>query len=193
MADPALEAGGATVFPATGALGEPTPTSSPATLVGQEVATFALGAVGDRDGRRRRHGAGHARSPRRRSQARSTPGHQLVAGSSKSRSATPSSSASRSASRSIASAEQIAILDRRGAQGEDPRQADRRGEGDPRAVRPGVELSVWPDWIGSVPGFESRVTVTIDQAVQIEHAGPSAPAATARPTPTPTPPASPSP
>ena len=43
MADPSLTAGGATVFPGTGSLGESTPTVAPATLVGQEVATFALG------------------------------------------------------------------------------------------------------------------------------------------------------
>ena len=43
MDDPALEANGATVFPSTGRLGEPTPDVVPDTLVGQEVATFALG------------------------------------------------------------------------------------------------------------------------------------------------------
>ena len=43
MADPAQSAGGATVFPATGQLSEPVPTVPPETLVGQEVATFALG------------------------------------------------------------------------------------------------------------------------------------------------------
>ena len=81
MADPALAAGGATVFPATGDARADRPRPSPPeTLVGQEVATFALGPVGDRHGRRRRHRAGRRRSPRPSSRAQVEPDHQLVAG-----------------------------------------------------------------------------------------------------------------
>ena len=100
MADPSLTAGGATVFPSTGTLGPTTPTVPPETLVGQEVATFALGlsatgtvvtantapVVGDR--RDPAPGAGQARPPAR-APARSG-----------STSATRSSSARPSASRS---------------------------------------------------------------------------------------------
>ena len=38
-----------------------------------------------------------------------------------------------------------------------------------------VSVDVSPDWTGSIPGFESRVTLTIDQAVPIETPGRSAP------------------
>ena len=41
-----------------------------------------------------------------------------------------------------------------------------------------VAIDISPDWTGSVPGFESRVTLTIDQAVPIETPGASAPAST---------------
>ena len=40
-----------------------------------------------------------------------------------------------------------------------------------------VEISVSPDWSGSVPSFESRVDLTIGQAVQIETPAPSVSAA----------------
>ena len=36
-----------------------------------------------------------------------------------------------------------------------------------------VELTVSPDWTGSVPNFESRVDLTIQHAVQIETPSPS--------------------
>jgi hypothetical protein len=53
-----------------------------------------------------------------------------------------------------------------------------------------VDLSVSPDWTGSVPSFDSRVTVTIDRAVPIETPGASGspsttPPATPAPSPTP--------
>ena len=37
-----------------------------------------------------------------------------------------------------------------------------------------VELSVWPDWVGSVPSFENRVDLTVEHAVEIETPTPSA-------------------
>ena len=42
VADPSLAPAGATVFPETAILGEPTPSVDPATLVGTEAATFEL-------------------------------------------------------------------------------------------------------------------------------------------------------
>jgi hypothetical protein len=41
-----------------------------------------------------------------------------------------------------------------------------------------VALNVSPDWTGSVPSFDSRVTLTIDRAVPIETPSPSPPAPT---------------
>jgi hypothetical protein len=37
-----------------------------------------------------------------------------------------------------------------------------------------VELKVSPDWAGSVPSFESRVDLTVEQAVEIATPSPSA-------------------
>jgi hypothetical protein len=50
-----------------------------------------------------------------------------------------------------------------------------------------VTIDVSPDWTGSVPGFESRVTLTVDQAVPIETPGASDPVTTEPPSPTPEP------
>ena len=47
LLDPGLVTDGATVFPDTGVLGTPVPSVDPATLVGQEIATFDLSADGD--------------------------------------------------------------------------------------------------------------------------------------------------
>ena len=172
MADPALAAGGATVFPATGRLGEPTP-------------DVVAGDARRPGGRRRSRSA--CRRPGRSSRSttapvtaiaetqfrrRSTRAIELVAGS-----------VDIEAGDAIIIGQTVSFpvdaIGRAGRrprsrrpQGDDPRQAGRRGEGDPRAVRPG-RAEVSPDWTGSVPGFESRVTLTVDQAVQIETPSPS--------------------
>ena len=36
-----------------------------------------------------------------------------------------------------------------------------------------VKLTISPDWTGSIPSFESRVTLTIDQAVPVVTPAPS--------------------
>jgi len=48
-----------------------------------------------------------------------------------------------------------------------------------------VDLTVSPDWSGSVPGFESRVDLTVRNPVPIETPAPSGPVATPRTTPRP--------
>ena len=45
LADPSVAPPGSTLFPATAVLGQPTPSVDPATLVGQEIQTFDLGAT----------------------------------------------------------------------------------------------------------------------------------------------------
>ena len=53
-----------------------------------------------------------------------------------------------------------------------------------------VDVSVWPDWMGTIPTFGSRVTLTVDRPASV--GGPSA--SPSRPsTPTPSRPPSPSP
>jgi hypothetical protein len=41
-----------------------------------------------------------------------------------------------------------------------------------------VTVSVSPDWTGSIPTFDSRVTLTIDQPVPVQTATPPAPTST---------------
>ena len=189
MNDPSLEAGGATVFPSTGRLGERTPDIDPATLVGQEVTTFALGlsangtviAV---------DAAPVSEIAQTQIQGAVTPGHELVPGSVDIE-VGEAIVIGQSVSFPVeATAEQIAILDA------DELKAMVLGKpiDEARTILAPygqVAIEVSPDWTGSVPGFESRVTLTIDQAVPIETPGASAPPATPRPTPPPT--ASPSP
>jgi hypothetical protein len=191
MDDPALEANGATVFPSTGRLGEPTPDVVPDTLVGQVVTDFALGLSAD--------GTVIAVdeapvSSIAETQIREavTPGHELVPGSIEVE-VGDAVIIGQSVSFPVdATAQQIAILDAEELKsmilGKPIEEA--------RAILAPfgqVSVEVSPDWTGSIPGFESRVTLTIDQAVPIETPGRSAPAATPRPTRTPAASASPSP
>ncbi len=180
MNDPSLETGGATVFPSTGRLGERTPDVDPATLVGQEVTTFALrlsatGTVIAVDA------APVSSIAEEQIQAAVTPGHQLVPGSVDVE-VGEALVIGQSVSFPVeATAEQIAILDA------DELKAMVLGKpiDEARAILAPygqVALQVSPDWSGSVPSFESRVTLTIDQAVPIETPGASTPAATQTPT-----------
>ena len=36
-----------------------------------------------------------------------------------------------------------------------------------------VTITTWPDWVSSIPTFESRVELTIDEPVEIETPAPS--------------------
>jgi hypothetical protein len=193
MADPSLETGGASVFPSTGRLGEPTPDVVPDTLVGQEVTTFALGlsATGTVIAVDEAPVSSIAETQIR---AAVTPGHELVDGSVEVEVGEAIIVGQTVSFPVDATAEQIAILDAEklkamvlGVPIEEARAI--------LAPYGQVAIEVSPDWTGSIPGFESRVTLTIDQAVPIETPGASAPPGTQRPTPTPTPtpPASPSP
>ena len=171
MADPALTAGGATVFPTTGVLGPTTPTVPPESLVGQEVATFALGlsATGtviavdtapvQAIAEAQLQGAveaGHTLVP---GSADIEVGDAIVVGQTVSFPVT-------------VTADQVAVLD--------PAQLTSLVLGKPvdeaRALLEpygDVELSVSPDWSGSVPSFESRVDLTVANAVEIESPAPS--------------------
>jgi hypothetical protein len=160
-------------------------------LVGQEVATFALGlsatgtviAVDE---------APVSSIAETQVQEAVTSGHQLVPGSIEVEVGEALINGQSVSFPVDATAEQIAILDAEELKamvlGKPIEEA--------RAILAPfglVSLEVSPDWTGSVPGFDSRVTLTIDQAVPIETPVSSSPAATPRPTPTPTPSASPSP
>jgi hypothetical protein len=172
MADPALSAGGATVFPATGQLGEPVPTVPPETLVGQEVATFALGLSANGtfvtvDS------APVSAIAETRIGAELKTDHRLVAGSTQIEVNDAIITGQTVSFPVIVSAQQVAILD--------PAALKAMVLGMPVAEAKAilapfgdVELTVSPDWAGSVPSFDSRVELTVSQAVEIETPGPSA-------------------
>jgi hypothetical protein len=172
MADPALSAGGATVFPATGQLGEPVPTVPPDTLVGQEVATFALGLSANGtfvtvDS------APVTAIAETQVRAAVDAGHQLVPGSTEIEVGDAIITGQTVSFPVVATAKQVAILD--------PAALKAMVLGKPVAEAKAilapfgdVDLRVSPDWAGSVPSFESRVDLTVEQAVEISTPSPSA-------------------
>jgi len=184
IADPSIAPADATVFPSTGTLAQAIPDVPPDTLVGQEVPTFALslsatGTVIAVDA-----------APVRaiavaQLQAAVKAGYGLVEGSEDVQVGEAVVVGQSVSFPVTASARQIAILDpevlRTAVLGKpiDDARAILASYGD-------VSLTVSPDWTGSVPGFESRVTLTIGHAVQIETPSPShaTPGPTRPPTPT---------
>ncbi|MEO8571208.1 MAG: baseplate J/gp47 family protein [Chloroflexota bacterium] len=176
IADPSLATGGATVFPATGTLGEPTPDVPTDTLVGQEVPTFTLtlsasGTVVAVDT------APVTTIADAQLRAAVKPGHELVAGSEQIKVGDAQVVGQSVSFPVTASAEQIAVLD--------PAALRAAVLGKPIADAKAilaqygdVRLTVSPDWSGTVPGFESRVNVTIDHPVRIETPAPTGAAPT---------------
>jgi hypothetical protein len=181
MADPSLVTDGSTVFPSTGTLAEPTPDVPPDTLVGQEVATFAL-TLSSTGTAIAVDAAPVSTIADTQLRATIKAGHELVAGSEDIQVGEALVVGQSVSFPVTASAEQIAILDPAALKAavlgktiEDARTI--------LAVYGEVSLTVSPDWTGSVPGFDSRVTLTIAHAVQIETPGPSGATPTVRPTP----------
>ena len=171
LVDPALAAGGATVFPSTGTLGPSTPTVPPQTLVGQEVTTFELGlsATGTVISADTAPIEAIAATKVR---AAVEPDHRLVVGSMKIKVGEAIIVGQSVSFPVTASAEQVAILD--------PNELTKLVLGKPieeaRAILEPygeVDLSVSPDWANSIPTFESRVDLTIGHAVEIETPAPS--------------------
>lgn len=181
MSDPSLVSGGETVFPTTGVLGDTTPTVALDTLVGKEVPTFDLGLSST--------GTVLAIDPspvtaiaQQQLQAAVRPGHRMVVGSTDIEVGDAVINGQNVSFPVTARAQQIAILD--------PAALKKQILGKPiseaRAILDAygdVDLTVSPDWSGSVPGFESRVDLTVRNPVPIETPAPSGPASTPRATP----------
>ncbi len=175
VADPALAKGGATVFPTTANLGPTTPSVDPATLVGQEVATFDLGlsATGTVVTADTAPIDGIAQA---QLQAALKPDHQLVPGS-VDVTVHDAIVVGQTVTFPVeASAKQVAVLD--------PATLEAMVLGKPIPEAKAIlapygeaEITVSPDWTGSVPSFDSRVEVTIEQPVQIVSPAPSGSAA----------------
>src|SRR4051812_2170609 len=171
MADPAKAPAGSTVFPATGVLGQATPTVAPETLVGQEVQSFDLGlsATGTVVAADSAPVTAIAETAVRQA---IDPGHELVAGSVDVEVGDAIVVGQTVSFPVTITADQIAILD--------PAALEAMILGKPVAEAKAilepygqVEISVSPDWSGSIPSFESRVDLTIGHSVEIETPAPS--------------------
>ena len=171
LADPSLTVNGATVFDATATLGTTTPSLDPATLVGQEIPTFDLGlsATGTVITADTTPVKGIAET-QLRSAVKGD--HQIVAGSVAITVGEAIVSGQTVTVPVTATAKQIAVLDPATLKA----QVLGRSVADAKAILApygDVALTVSPDWTGSVPSFESRVDLTIQQAVPIETPSPS--------------------
>jgi hypothetical protein len=154
------------VFVETAVLGEPTPSVDPATLVGQEVETFELGLTAS--------GTVVTVDPAPVRQiadellrATVSPGHELVAGSIEVDVGSPIVSGQSVTFSAAATGEEVAVLD--------PAELEALVLGKPLddarqilAAFGEVELTAWPDWVGSVPTIANRVDVRVEEGVQVE-------------------------
>jgi hypothetical protein len=172
LADPSIAAPGATVFDTTAVLGEASPSVDPATFVGQEVETFELeltatGTVVTVDP------APVAEIADQLLRAKVEPGHELVAGSIDVQVGEPVVSGQSVAFSATATGQEVAILDsdqlRSLIMGK-PLEVAR----EILAPYGNVELTAWPDWVGSIPTIADRVEVRVEQDVPVETPAPSA-------------------
>jgi hypothetical protein len=166
LADPSIAAAGATVFRETAVLGEATPSVDPATLIDQEISAFQLGLSA----------AGTVItvdpspvSSIAEQQFRSTvpSGHQLVAGSIKVTVGAATVAGQVVRFPATATGQQVAVLDpdalKRLVMGKS--LADARAA---LAAYGDATVTAWPDWVGSVPTIDSRVSVSIQGSVPVE-------------------------
>ena len=156
--DPDLPGDSATVFPETQTLGEPVFGVDPASLVGQETATFDLGATSQGT-----VVAVDTAPVRLVAEAHITgsvdPGFTLVEGSGEVRDAPAEIAGGVITFPVSVTARQRLVLD--------PAAIEARILGQPLAQARAIlatygeaDLSVWPDWVGTIPTLDSRVEVT---------------------------------
>ena len=162
LTDPALGGGDVTVFPDTAILGEPTfSVEDPASLVGQEVTEFELGAsaTGTVTAVDESPVAAIAES---RLTSSVDDGYELVPDSSDIQVSPGSLQGGAIRFPVTVTARQVRLLDPEAI------EAEIRGLSldDARAALEGygtVDLQVWPDWVSAVPTIDGRVQVTIDR------------------------------
>jgi len=162
LADPATTPPGTTLFAATRALGEATPSVDPATLVGQEAATFDLGLTAE--------GAVTAvdDSPlealaRTRIRAAVDADHRLVEDSIEIAVGAPTVDGATVLFPVSAEAVQVLVLDAAEllaeVKGRPIHQArsilERYGQ---------VELEVWPEWVTAIPTLDARLSLVVDDS-----------------------------
>lgn len=171
LADPSIAAPGATVFETTAKLGESSPSVDPATLVGTEVESFELGlsATGTVVTVNAAPVAGIAEQLLR---AKVDPGHQLVANSIAVQVGEPVVSGQSVSFSAAATGQEVAILDAAALRtlilGKPLATAREL-----LAEYGQVELTAWPDWVGSIPTIADRVDVRVEQDIPVETPAPS--------------------
>ncbi len=159
IADPAQVPAGTTVFPDTRSLADPVPSTDPAGLIGQEIASFELemtttGTVIAVD-----ESAVTALAADRMRAAVGA-GRRLVEGSIEVTVETPSVAGEIVTFPVTATASQVQVLD--------PKVLAAQVKGQPAgearrilAQYGEVELSLWPDWVTAVPGIDARIDVRV--------------------------------
>lgn len=164
---------GATVFPETAVAGDPIPNVDPATLVGQELATFSLGMTAT--GTVLAVDASPVEAiAEAQLTAAITPGYQLVEGSIRIEVGEGTVTEGLIDFPVTGSARQLRPLDAAALE----REILGLSEADAAAALApygAVVISLWPGWVTSVPTLDQRVTVSVADPVD------------AIPTPTPTP------
>jgi hypothetical protein len=173
LADPTKVPAGKTLFEATRELGASTPTGDPAALVGQEIETFSLELVApasvtvvDESP------VAQVAETRLRTSVR--PGHDLVADSINIGVGEPTVEGAEVTFPVTASARQLRRVDatdlREAIKGK-PIEEARRLLGDYGQV----DLEVWPAWVGSIPTFDFRLELSVEQGPPGQPSATSAP------------------
>ena len=157
LADPALVADGSTVFGETASLGTPTYTVDPATLLGDEIETFDMGASASGTVLTVDEASVQVVAEANiASQVQS--GYALVDGSSTIDASPGEVQDGVISFPAIITARQVLLVDPTAI------EAEIRGKSlaDAQSILDGygrAELAVWPDWVGTIPTLDARVEV----------------------------------
>jgi Baseplate J-like protein len=162
LADPALTADGSTVFRDTAALGAPAYPTDPATLLGDEVKTFELAATASGTVLTVDESSVQAVAEANIASAVEA-GYALVEGSSVIDTSPGQVEGDLIAFPAIITARQVLLVDPAAI------EAEIRGKSLAEAQSildgyGGAQLSVWPDWVGTIPTLDARVDVRVDEA-----------------------------
>jgi hypothetical protein len=171
LEDPDAVAADLTVFPETGVLGEPTYDPDPAGLVGQEVTTFTLSASATGTATAVDEASlGQVAEDRLRTSVE--PGYALVADSIETSVGTPTVVGQTIVFPTSASGLQVRIVDA----AELEAQILGKTEDETRAILEpygAVDITLWPDWVTTIPTFDARVDFVVEETV-VPEASPGA-------------------
>jgi hypothetical protein len=171
LADPSIAPTGTTIFGETAVLGEATPTANLEELVGQELEEFELGLTST--------GTVLAVDPspvesiaRSRLESFVSPGFQLVDGSVRIEPGVPVIEGQTVQFPVTVEASQVQIPEA----AELKRMIMGKSQDQARALLAPygeVDITLWPDWVTSVPTFDGRVNLEVRPPLPVEVVGPS--------------------